>query len=353
MKSNQYSVEQLIHNPSFRRTVYGTAGTDEIQKWNSWIESSNENREKARKAAAQISGFIFKNDSCIDVDDEWNRLQESIRAEKDVDGTSPRKVRTPVQWIYRVAAALLMAGMVGAGVYFFSMSEQSPNQLEQITKFRTIETGPGERKTLEFSNGSKIEINSNTRLSSEISSVNHETIEVKLDGEAFFESGNNPSTVNPSFEVKTPDGIVRDIGTKFLVRVQNNHSEVILEEGSVDIRQMSVTDTTDIIKMKKGEMISFNGSYVKDRKIVNTTFHTSWATGFLQFDETPLISFAHYLEERFDVDVQILDPALKNNKLDGGIYFYSLAELVRSVSKVLEFPAKQSHDKQSVYFGNK
>ena len=161
----------------------------------------------------------------------------------------------------------------------------------------------------------------------------------------------------PAFAVTTPDGIIRDIGTKFLVAVENGHSRVVLQEGLVEVEPVSgqvnlSEQNEEKFRVRKGEMVEFRRSDIITRKEINPTFYSSWATGFLELEESGVQEFAEYVEKRFVVDVQLWDPGLKDIQLNGTVYFRSLDELMKSVSEVIGIPVYRSADRGTVYIGN-
>jgi len=260
--------------------------------------------------------------------------------------------------VFRIAAIILMVSLAGLGIYTFdNPGHENITNLEQITQDKTISTGDGEKKTLSFSNGSKIILNSNSSLTYRLGLVKNQTIDVFLEGEAWFDVKSRASHNQPVFAVTTPDGIIKDIGTKFLVTVQGEWSRVILEEGLVEIEPATEGSSNSQIngekfRVKKGEMVQFDQSTILTREVVNTTFYTAWATGSMQFQKTDLREFAGYVEERFNVKVSITDPALADIKLDGAVYFRSVEGLVRYISEVTGISTYQSEDRSTIYIGN-
>lgn len=352
MNRRGYTVQDLIHDQSFRRMVKGTASTKEVEKWNAWIEESEQNRTKARKAIAEIAGFTFSDPEMPDVEVEWKRLKKTIQNQSQSKHRQKANSGEVATWIYRVAAILLVGAMIGVGFFIYSSAYNSSTHVKRITQDKTVSTGLREHKTITFSNNSKIVLNSNSSIKYTLGGKLGRTIHVVIEGEAFFEAENGESE-QPAFAVHTPDGVIRDIGTKFLVTVQRGRSRVILQEGRVEINTDSKTDNDQKISLSDGEMLEFNRSKVLKKKKVNSTFYTAWATGFMQFNQTKIQDFAGFVEGRFDVRVQVVDPALANIKIDGGIYFRSLEELVRSVSEVAGIPVYQSRDRDTVFIGNK
>lgn len=355
VENKDFTVQELIQNQSFRRMVRGTAGTDEIREWDHWIEADARHREIAREAMVEIAGFEFSAPPQPDVDKEWKRLYDSTVGKSGLSSLKKYSTDSSAsQWIYRVAAMIILGALIGLGIYAYSGSNnQASTQIAQITQQKTITTDDGEQKTIKFSNGSKIILNSNSAVKYTIASNQGSTINVLLEGEAYFDARDGSNHEGPVFNVETPDGVIKDIGTKFLVLVQRDRSRVVLQEGEVHVSTKSQKDAAQSVAMKAGQMLEFNKSKILEKKDVNSTFYTSWATGFMQFDQTTIKEFAGFVEQRFDVEVEVANPKFAGIKIDGGVYYRSLEELVRSVSKVAGIPVYQSADRDTVYIGNK
>lgn len=352
MGNKDYTVSELVQDPAFRRMVKGTAAPYEIDRWSKWMEASNQNRQKARLAMSEIAGFEFADPTIPDVDEAWSRLYSVTVGGRDIPHLKMSEKDSSLRWMYRAAAAILLIGMVSIGGYLYSESDQAATQLEQITEERQVETGEGEQKSLKFSNGAKIVLNSNSVLTYTIGLLGDETIQVTLEGEAYFEADMYSSSSQPAFAVSTPDGIIEDIGTKFLVTVEKGHSRVILQEGLVEVEQGDARNSNGIFRVSMGEMVEFDKAHIIKREAVNSTFYTSWATGFIEFNQTEIKEFATYVEQRFGVKVQIMNPDIAGIAMDGAVYFKSLEDLVRSVSDVVKISVYQSEDRNTIYIGN-
>lgn len=354
MDKKNYTIAELIQEPSFRRVVKGTAEKEEIDRWSLWMEASGENREKAKEAASVIAGFSFDIPNQPDVEKEWAKLYKDTfgrKGQRIGSGTSATGGAF-LKWIYRIAAVLVLGVCVGYATYIYSGTDQI-TKVEQITQERTVKSGPGEQKTVKFSDGSKIIMNSNSTLTYQVGLLQNQTVKVVLEGEAYFDAESDSSQKEPVFEVHTPDGIIRDIGTEFLVRVEEDRSKVVLQEGEVEVNTKDKGQSEHKVAIKAGEMLEFDKSSVLLRKSVNATLYTSWATGFMEFSGTSIQEFAAFVERRFDVKVQITNPEVAAMTLDGAVYFESMAGLVRSVSEVTKIPVYQSKDRKTVFIGNK
>lgn len=354
MNQNNFTVQELKENSSFRRMVRGIASVEEVEYWNEWIESSEVNRQKAKKAISHIIGFEFQSSSLPDIEQEWKRLSKStIKHERRALSQIHRKKDNSLIWVFRAVAVIVLVSFVGTGAFFFYLQENEVPKLEQLTAERTVTTEGGEQKTLQFSNGSKIILNSFSSVTYSLGNPDNQTIELTLDGEAWFEADTNATSKQPAFEITTPDGIITDIGTKFLVTVQNQQSRVVLQEGVVEVESGNQNQGAGMkIRVESGEMIEFTGSELLKRESVNPTLFTSWATGYMQLEEISIEEFSYYVEQQFDVKVVINDNQMKRISLDGTIYFRSLEELVRSVSELIDVPVSRSEDRKTIYIGS-
>lgn len=352
MKKQDFTVIELIHNESFQRIIDGSASSEEREFWNNWMEASESNRRKVQEAISEITGFKFVNSEQSDLETEWAKLHSKTLGAKNNHKVKSIHKDSKLRWVFRIAAAILLITTVGVGVYLYDEEPSQISELSQITKQETISTEAGEQKTLKFTNGSKVAkivMNSNSTVTYDVGLLKNQTIKVVLQGEAFFDVEEGFSET-AAFSVRTPDGVIEDIGTEFLVAVSHSESRVILQEGMVDVKALQGQSR---FQLGKGEMIEFDGKEILTKSKVNSTFYTSWATGYVEFDQTELKKVANFIEGRFGATVKFVDPQLANVTIDGAAYFRSLEELTRSVSDVMEIPVFQSASRDTIFIGRK
>ncbi|MGF1669993.1 MAG: FecR family protein [Balneolaceae bacterium] len=359
MNKENYTISELVNEASFRRFAKGLGTSEDIESWDKWIKKSDQNRLKAKAAIAEISGFEFVEPAVPNLEKKWSELHKSTIGKQPIrfSGNRVSSNDNKLKWFFRISAILVVVSLLGLGLFHFNEGDVNVTNLEQVIQMKTISTDEGERKTISFSNGSKIVLNSNSSVTYSLGLIHNQTIEVILEGEAWFEVNNSSLQKEPVFAVSTPDGIIRDIGTKFLVTVEKDWSRVILQEGIVEIepsnaQKFNSPAEKEKFEVKIGEMVQFNNSSILSRKKVNTTFYTSWATGFMKFENKNLREFANHVEELFNAEVEISDPDLAAVTLEGAVYFRSLEELIRSISEVTSIPVYQSEDRKTVYIGN-
>lgn len=352
MEEKSYTVPELVNNNSFRRMARGDAYPREIEQWSRWIEKSSRNRQIAKEALAEIAGFEFDDPDFPDLQHEWKKLYQNTagRNEKLKAVDLHRKDRV-LRWVFRAAAVILLVSSVGIGIYISNLNQNYKTE-EVIVTSQTVTTGENEQKRIKLSDGSTIVLNANSSLTYYDGWDQGKTVRTKLQGEAFFHVIKRTSPNQPEFQVVTPDGLIRDMGTEFVVTVEEDRSRVVLQEGWVRVETNAPEDEEDrTMDVHVGEMLEFTKTDLMEIKQVNPTFYSSWATGALQFDYTPVKEFAQYVKQEFDVTVVIGDPGLRDKKINGAVYYRSLEELVRAVSKVLNVPVYRSAESDTVFIG--
>lgn len=357
MEEQDYTIKELIHNDSLWRIINGTASAKEINYWNRWVEASEANRQKMQQAMSAISGFRFAEPKDSDKQREWDRLYKKTINKTQKHAHVSSQVSSIPNWFFRAAAAVLLISVVGAGAYWqvFNWQDISSQTTEmpQLTTQKTISTDANEQKIVRFTNGdkeAKIVMNNNSTIVYDVGLLKNQSINVNLEGEAYFDVQKGFSD-SPAFSVITPNGIIEDIGTEFMVTVGNRVSRVVLQEGLVHVRSIQEGNVMQELEVAKGEMIEFNSQDIVNKSKVNSTFYTSWATGYVEFEETKISEFAQFIENRYGTTVKIVDPELADLTIDGSAYFTSLEELIRSVSDVLEISVHQSSSRDTIFIG--
>jgi transmembrane sensor len=149
-------------------------------------------------------------------------------------------------------------------------------------------TSLGERKTIVLSDGSQIELNTNTILRTTIDKRDRV---VSLDrGEAYFEVRHD--TARP-FIVVAGDHRVIDLGTKFLARRDMNRLRVVVVEGRVRLDavgghgQPSATLAEGDVAVATADNMSMT-----KKTSIKLASELSWRHGMLVFDNTMLADAA-------------------------------------------------------------
>jgi len=200
----------------------------------------------------------------------YNSLSNKIKAK---NSTISRSIIP--SWLYAVAATLVL---------FFAISQF-------LLVDKTFSTGFAEQNDLIFKDASRAYLNANTTI--KYARNWEKNRKVSLEGEAFFEVKKGKD-----FSIKTPNGIVQVLGTKFNVISRKNFFEVICYEGVVSVTANGVEN-----KLTAGQawrMIENNLIELWNIDIPQPT----WLKGESSFKSLPIKYVMNAIENQFQVKFQ-------------------------------------------------
>jgi len=344
-----YTVEELMGNPSFKKWVEGKAPEEETRFWDRWVSEDESNFRAARQAEAQLLGVSFQDAHLPPVEQEWQKMRPHLLDNANMLPHSARRGHTG-RWLYRAAAILLVGLIAGASAFVIYQSSSSPSPPE--TAKRTVTTDYGEQKTVHFSDGSQVIMNANSSICYQPNSTQRSDLLIELEGEAYFSVKKRASTVEGAFRVKTADGTISVLGTKFAVSTRAGQTQVVLEEGLVGMNLLEEgCDQKEEKKvLRPGELAQLDRA--RDSvfiKKANPKVYTSWATPTLVFDQTLLKDVAHRIEHTFGVEVIITDSLLSDQKISGSVENSELDIILSALSNTTLIPIQAKNDR--VYIG--
>jgi len=174
----------------------------------------------------------------------------------------------------------------------------------------THRTAVGERKTVALSDGSRIELNTDTELTVRFST---HAREVHLGhGEALFTVVHDDGK---PFEVFAHSGRIRDTGTAFGVRAEGERVSVFVIEGAVRI---TVKGALGARTLKLGERLAYDaaGAFTETEK-VDVEAATAWRDGRLVFKGRPLGEVIAKLGRYHRATVLVTKPSLNAITVSG------------------------------------
>lgn len=355
MNNQKDTIEELLELDSFRKWVRGEASTSQKKYWDNWVLEADENRDLARDAMHEMTGFTLDPKTSPNTETAWDRFNKRLpQGEKTINrevSKDHERRMVDLKWIYRVAAGFLIVLTAGLTVYFGYADDKSGAQSENAVTRHRILTSYGEQKTIKLGDGSLINLNANSEMVYKASSENPTDITVELEGEAFFSISKRTSSNHLPFRVITDDGIVRVLGTEFSVSTRDEKTQVVLEEGNVEVTSYQAEQQKQRqLILKPHHMAEFdNASDTLIVKWVNTDVYTSWKTEELVFDKTPLTEVLKRIEYTFGVTIKIKDPALKQRTLSGRIDNSRMNVILSTLSQTLSTPVEI--DGTTVYIG--
>ncbi len=274
---------------------------------------------------------------------------------------SIKKLKTPI-WknLLKVAVIFLFIYSIGITYHYFKTGKVEYNE---------ISTKRGEKSQIVLSDGTKIWLNSETKIKYP-SNLKTKKVNVYLDGEAYFSVSKNK---NRKFIVNTSSINIEVLGTRFNVKsyADENTIETTLEKGQISIKHKLIDkkqtqpiilnqdqkatfiksseklkiSTISKLKEKNKNIISDeknNNKQTAEPKLIiskkiDTELYTSWKDGRLVFKSERLEDFSKKLERWYDVQITIESDELKSWKYTGVFEKETIEQALKALSLSMPF----------------
>lgn len=235
-------------------------------------------------------------------------------------------------WGLKIAASIALMVAVSAVWVFTNTATHS------VREFRT---GYGEHKTVSLPDGSTVVINGNSALRYDASWSEDRNREVWIEGEGFFDVTHARNDLK--FVVHTEyDMDVQVLGTKFNVKARRGKTEVMLQEGKVQLN-VEKTELKKTMMLQPGELATF-----EDRKLSKMTIkpveYASWKENKLYFDQTPLRDIAPMLEDTYGTPVVFASEEIADRKLSGEISSDEAKDILSAIEESLDIRISYAGD---------
>ena len=219
----------------------------------------------------------------------------------------------------RNTALILSILLIGIGI----------NQPEYCLKLTSqyYQTEKGQTLTIALSDGSQIQLNTHSQLRvADIFGWRKAWLE---SGEAWFSIHHDDS--NP-FEVFAGHGSIRDIGTQFNVMTDQNHTDVMVQEGEVSIH----TNQANVQRLVANQQSSFDDAGQLDIITAADANATgAWRSGMLIFKHQTLPEVLKQLTRYHNVAFEISDMKLQTMTFSGRFSTTNLNESLTTLSSAL------------------
>ncbi|MCL6220899.1 FecR family protein [Zunongwangia pacifica] len=211
----------------------------------------------------------------------------------------------------------------------------SKNQDNISISFDEIHVPYGKSSVVALADGTLINLNAGSSFRYPNGFKAEGNREVFLTGEAYFQVSHDEQR---PFLVHTNDLEIQVLGTHFNVQAYADEktSNTVLVNGAVQVKQTANPD--DVVVLKPG----MQALYSQDSKsletvAVNTAPYTAWVKGQLYFNQVDFIQIARVLERKFDVQIQVNNPALKEEKFTAKFKAESLEQILKSFNESYSF----------------
>lgn len=232
---------------------------------------------------------------------DFDRVQRPVLQPAPV---VPLRPRTRWQPRRALAASVGLLAVLATWQGWFS---SSPSQEMSLL------SAPGEQRQVVLEDGSRIDLNVDTRLQVRLYEDRRE-VELQA-GEAFFAVA--PDAARP-FDVIAGEGSVRVLGTRFSVRRSSEHLAVAVESGKVAVRPQAGDERRAMLGAGDGVDFDYRSGTLRTMRLGPEEI-ASWRRGQLIFRDRPLVQLLDELSRYRKAPVGLADASLAERRVSGSL----------------------------------
>nr|WP_049831526.1 FecR family protein [Janthinobacterium sp. Marseille] len=264
----------------------------------------------------------------------WNRvaglLNESLSVVRDAGLRAPGQVQAAQRALLNTRRRKLLRGaLVFAGVGTTSVL-LAERQIAVGQLWADLQTGTGQRQTFALADGSSVQLNARSAVDIDF---NQDRRQLRLRAGELIASV-APDAGRP-FLVQTTHGIIRALGTRFLVSQQDRQSQVVVLEHSVELR----TRDGQHMRLREGEGATFDHSQI-ERIAGNASAHAAWSDGMLAVENATLAEVVAALKPYYSGYIR-LSPEAASLRTFGVFPLEDPGHVLRTLAHTL--PLKMHH----------
>jgi len=292
MNKSEKLLNELIKDESFISWIY----TNKDDEWSAWLANNQDNKDVVERARRIILSMKFNSETLSKERIEYlkNSIEDNIIS---LENQSPASRSLWSPWIRRAAVFFLVVSFGGA-IFFISDNVQTTSS-EVVTEYIEKSTQKGQKLTTYLPDGSKVTLNSNTKINYE-RPFNGNERNVELVGEAFFEVVKD--SLKP-FIVVSGDISTTVLGTSFNINsISEERVEVSLVSGSVAVRN----EGEKTVILHPGEIAIANKSKTIEVGEFDYIKRIGWKDGVLVFSNATFTEIFKQLEGWYGVSIHIV-----------------------------------------------
>lgn len=216
------------------------------------------------------------------------------------------------RWAVGLAAALALAVLISTAAVWPRPTHYA--------------TDTGERRLVALSDGSRVELNTETRLRASMSPDSREAWVDK--GEAYFDVAHDASR---PFTVHMGDRTVRVLGTRFSVRRDGDDVRVVVAEGRVRLSGPKTGPASKSIVLVRGDVVTGVGASVLQSRTSGQRVEDqlAWRRGLLVFDQITLSDAAAEFNRYNQIQLKVLDSPTAGIRIGGSFEATNVEAFVR------------------------
>ena len=316
------------------RYLSGELSDKEKIDLDNWIKESDENRQLFNSLnQLWTSVETPEPDAVPPFEKIWEKVDKEITApEKKYSPAGNLQLNTPKTikdfWSSlfagrrKYAFATIIIFVLGIGVLTRYAFNANP--------YLQVKTAYSQQKTLVLPDGSQINLNSDTII--KYNKTFSDTLRtVYLSGQAFFQIKHD----GRPFVVKTDNAQIRVLGTKFDVKSRNLKTQVVVQEGCVELE--STTLKTNNVILQKNEMgVCEQDLNISEPKTVDAMHLVGWLNNTLVFEMTPLREIVQDLERFYNKKIVLVDDSIGSKTMTGEFKNQSIDQVLFAICTTLD-----------------
>ncbi|WP_020530428.1 FecR family protein [Flexithrix dorotheae] len=313
--------------------------------WEKRLKNDPELASEAKKAKEIILRLKFKQKP---LDEESKDkildfvIQNSNRSNQDDFGFPQRGWGNRKLFILKlVASVALILGCFY--VYNTFQPKQKPSDIKKVSSLIEKKIPKGQKNTFTLSDGSKVKVNSYSKIKFESSFLHTQERKVYLEGEAFFEVVRNEAK---PFKVITKNAEIKVLGTSFDVRSYPDHNKEYI---AVATGKVEVTSGAEAVYLQPGEM-----AVLENGKLTVSAYDLEemlgWESGILFYKEASFEKILQKLEFWYGVEFEISGTKPELTRYSGNYKNQSLKTILEGLSFAAGFDYKIQDKKVKIIF---
>lgn len=307
-----------------------TAQLSEVEaaELDEWKLASRENLQEYNDYVA-----LWAQMSSLKIQAPINQLKaySSIRKKAGIFSSKSRWIYWSVQ-----TAAVVVLSLIFSGIYN-SLNHNNPTQSfadnTSAQIYQEIKVAYGTQAKVDLPDGTKVFLNSGSKLRFPQTFANQQQRNVVLEGEGYFEVTKN---IEKPFIVETNHLNIKVLGTKFSVDAYSDNSSVsvALVEGSVILQENTGGQNKDIMQLSPNQVATLNPAEQSLSKsdVPDLYKYTAWINGRIVFYGDPIQTVVKKLEKWYNVDIVISDKKLERYKFTGTFINEPLEQVLNILS---------------------
>lgn len=339
MNFENYKLNDFLMDESFYNWVKNPNEGD-AKFWESWLKDHPEKNFDAGEAKKILSSMAFKdkNFSSKEIQLLWDQIKTETIAQPSAEESFKGKSARIISWKLLKVAAVLFPFII-ASVLFLFYGEEVPEKSLITSELIEKQIPKGQKLTVYLSDGSKVILNSESKISYSKPFDAHQRI-VELEGEAFFEV--TPDKNRP-FIVKAGNLLTKVLGTSFNIKAYplDKNVKIAVKSGKVAVEntaQKTKNKLNKTVILLPSEMITYKKSN-NSTSVSNfdPRKELAWSEGILYFNDASMKEFVAKIERWYGIDVIVKREKPIKKGIVGEFHNQSLEDILIGMHDASEF----------------